>query len=235
MINFWNSITAKEDITSPQGQVLVKAGTEVDKVTTGKDGSAVSKELYPGKYTVTETNAPLGYSLNKTAQDVEVVYKDKDTEVTNVEVTFVNDWLYSTIHVTKEIDVPDIVWAHGNPTFTFKVSGTDVSGNEHTYHDTVEFTQDNIGTGSKAALTATFTVPAGIYTVSEEKTARYSLESIYNVVNGTVNDDTAVIDVSGKKDGTEENGLVGSAVFYNKKTTDEDLTHTFFVRNVIAK
>lgn len=229
------SITAKEDITSPQGQVLVKAGTEVDKVTTGKDGSAVSKELYPGKYTVTETNAPLGYSLNKTAQDVEVVYKDKDTEVTNVEVTFVNDWLYSTIHVTKEIDVPDIVWAHGNPTFTFKVSGTDVSGNEHTYYDTVEFTQDNIGTGSKAALTATFTVPAGIYTVSEEKTARYSLESIYNIVNGTVNGDTAVIDVSGKKDGTEENGLVGSAVFYNKKTTDEDLTHTFFVRNVIAK
>ena len=229
------SITAKEDITSPQGQVLVKAGTEVDKVTTGKDGSAVSKELYPGKYTVIETNAPLGYSLNKTAQDVEVVYKDKDTEVTNVEVTFVNDWLYSTIHVTKEIDVPDIVWAHGNPTFTFKVSGTDVNGNEHTYYDTVEFTLDNIGTGSKAALTATFTVPAGIYTVSEEKTARYSLESIYNVVNGTVNGDTAVIDVSGKKDGTEENDLVGSAVFYNKKTTDEDLTHTFFVRNVIAK
>ena len=105
------SIKAKENIVSPQGKVLVNAGTEVDKVTTGKDGKAVSKELYPGKYTVTETNAPLGYALNTAPQDVEVKYQDKDTKVTNSSVTFVNDRLYSVITVTKEIDTADIVWA----------------------------------------------------------------------------------------------------------------------------
>ena len=228
------SIKAKENIVSPQGKVLVNAGTEVDKVTTGKDGKAVSKELYPGKYTVMETNAPLGYALNTTPQDVEVKYQDKDTKVTNSSVTFVNDRLYSVITVTKEIDTADIVWEHGNPTFTFKVDGTDVLGNAHTYYETVEFTTANVGNGAKAALSAKFTVLAGTYTVSEEKTARYAFGSIHDVVNGTVSGQTAVLNVSGKKDGTETAGPSGAATFYNVKATDEDLTHTSFVKNTIA-
>lgn len=228
------SITAKENVVSPQGQVLIAAGTKVDEVTTGEDGAVVSKELYPGKYIVEETKAPQGYALNKTPQDVEVLYKDKDTKVTNVEVVFVNERLYSTIEVTKEIDTDSVVWAHGNPTFTFKVTGTDLVGVEHTYYDTVEFTQNNIGSGNKSTLTVTFNVPTGIYTVSEEKTVRYAFGNIHDVVNGTIDGETAVIDVSGKKDGTEETGTVGKATFYNKKVTDEDLTHTAFVRNTIA-
>ena len=228
------SIKAKENIVSPQGKVLVNAGTEVDKVTTGNDGTAKSKELYPGKYTVTETNAPLGYALNETPQDVEVKYKDKDTKVTNSSVTFVNDRLYSVITVTKEIDTADIVWEHGNPTFTFKVGGTDVLGNAHTYYETVEFTTANVGNGAKAALSAKFTVLAGTYTVSEEKTARYAFGSIHDVVNGTVSGQTAVLNVSGKKDGTETAEPSGAATFYNVKATDEDLTHTAFVKNTIA-
>lgn len=228
------SIKAKENIVSPQGKVLVNAGTEVDKVTTGKDGKAVSKKLYPGKYTVTETNAPLGYALNTTPQDVEVKYQDKDTKVTNSSVTFVNDRLYSVITVTKEIDTADIVWEHGNPTFTFKIDGTDVLGNAHTYYETVEFTTANVGNGAKATLSAKFTVLAGTYTVSEEKTARYAFGSIHDVVNGTVSGQTAVLNVSGKKDGTETAGPSGAATFYNVKATDEDLTHTAFVKNTIA-
>ena len=228
------SIKAKENIVSPQGKVLVNAGTEVDKVTTGKDGKAVSKKLYPGKYTVTETNAPLGYALNTTPQDVEVKYQDKDTKVTNSSVTFVNDRLYSVITVTKEIDTADIVWEHGNPTFTFKIDGTDVLGNAHTYYETVEFTTANVGNGAKATLSAKFTVLAGTYTVSEEKTARYAFGSIHDVVSGTVSGQTAVLNVSGKKDGTETAGPSGAATFYNVKATDEDLTHTAFVKNTIA-
>ena len=228
------SIKAKENIISPQGKVLVNAGTEVDKVTTGNDGTAKSKELYPGKYTVTETNAPLGYALNETPQDVEVKYKDKDTKVTNSSVTFVNDRLYSVITVTKEIDTADIVWEHGNPTFTFRVDGKDVLGNAHTYYETVEFTTANVGNGAKAALSAKFTVLAGTYTVSEEKTARYAFGSIHDVVNGTVSGQTAVLNVAGKKDGTETAGPSGAATFYNVKATDEDLTHTAFVKNTIA-
>ena len=228
------SIRAKKDIVSPQGKVLVTSGTEVDTVTTGDDGTAKSKELYPGMYTVTETKAPLGYALNETPQDAEVKYKDKDTKVTNTSVTFVNERLYSMITLTKEIDTADIVWEHGNPTFTFQVDGTDVLGNPHTYYQTVEFTTANTGNGSKSTLSTTFEVLAGTYTVSEEKTARYRLDSIHDVVSGTVNGQTAVLDVSGKKDGTLDEGPKGAATFYNVKTTDEDLTHTAFVENTIA-
>ena len=228
------SIRAKKDIVSPQGKVLVTSGTEVDTVTTGDDGTAKSKELYPGMYTVTETKAPLGYALNETPQDAEVKYKDKDTKVTNTSVTFVNERLYSMITLTKEIDTADIVWEHGNPTFTFQVDGTDVLGNPHTYYQTVEFTTANAGNGSKSTLSTTFEVLAGTYTVSEEKTARYRLDSIHDVVSGTVNGQTAVLDVSGKKDGTLTEGPKGAATFYNVKTTDEDLTHTAFVENTIA-
>ena len=40
------------------------AGTVVDTITTGPDGTASSKELYLGKYIITETSAPNGMVLN---------------------------------------------------------------------------------------------------------------------------------------------------------------------------
>ena len=45
-------VTAKEDIVSLAGVVLMKAGTEAGSVTTGTDGKAVVGNLYAGKYTV---------------------------------------------------------------------------------------------------------------------------------------------------------------------------------------
>ena len=94
--------------------------------------------------------------------------------------------------------------------------------------------QSKMENGAKAALSAKFTVLAGTYTVSEEKTARYAFGSIHDVVSGTVSGQTAVLNVSGKKDGTETAGPNGAATFYNVKATDEDLTHTSFVKNTIA-
>lgn len=231
------SIKAKDNITSPQGKVLVAAGTEVDNVTTGSDGKAVSKKLYPGNYTVTETNAPLGYALNTTPQNVTVTYKDKDTEVTNSDVTFVNDRLYSTITVEKEIRYNDIVWKHGNPTFTFKLTGEDVLGNTHTYYETIEFTPDNTSASSSTvSKQVTFKVLAGTYTASEEKTARYEFFDFDMTENGVEDraSQTVKFDVSGKKDGTELTGPEGRTLFFNEKTTDEDLSATAFVRNKIA-
>lgn len=45
---------------------------------------------------------------------------------------------------------------------------------------------------------------------------------------------TVKFDVSGKKDGTELTGPEGRTLFFNEKTTDEDLSATAFVRNKIA-
>ena len=58
------TITAAEDVKTADGTVQYKKGEVVDTVTTGKNGKATSKELYAGKYTVTESKSPYGYLTN---------------------------------------------------------------------------------------------------------------------------------------------------------------------------
>lgn len=58
-------ITADEDVITPDGTLRYHKGDVVDTVTTDEDGTAKSKELYLGKYTVVETKAPTGMVINK--------------------------------------------------------------------------------------------------------------------------------------------------------------------------
>lgn len=221
-------IRAKEDIVSPEGKVLIKAGTVVDTVTTGKDGQAVSEGLYMGSYRVSELKAPAGYAAASESQDVTLSYKDKNTVTISRKVTFTDSLATVHLRLTKEINAEDIVWAHGNPAFTFRVDGTDLYGRPHTYFETVEFTPEHTGTGTKAALTADIPVLSGTYRVVEEKTMRYSLKGIHSIVNGKVEQDFSVVFYL-----TE--GADGEATFYNVKTTDASQSHTVFVRNIIEK
>lgn len=129
------------------------------------------------------------------------------------------------IRITKEIQAEDIVWAHGNPTFTFGVEGTDTNGNPHKYYQTVIFYKQDTPQSGKTSLTAEFEVPAGRYEAFEEKTMRYRLKEIRQVINGTVQSGRAQFDL---RDGGD-----GQAVFCNEKVTDQDESHTDFVRNAI--
>lgn len=151
------------------------------------------------------------------------LYEEKETNIVTVKLPA--GAVEAQIVLTKEIDAADIVWAHGNPTFTFCISGEDVLGKRHTYYRTVAFMQSNAQNTGKASESVSLTVPAGWYTVSEEKTMRYRLESIHSITNGILSGETAVLDVS--------KGQTGSAVFYNQKTTDEGESHSAFVRNEI--
>ena len=65
-------ITAAEDIVTLDGTVRYMAGELVDTVTTDASGSAKSKALYLGQYTVTETKAPFGMILNAEPHHVHV-------------------------------------------------------------------------------------------------------------------------------------------------------------------
>ena len=66
-------ITAAEDIVTLDGTVRANKGEVVDTVTTGKDGTVKSKELYLGKYEVKEITAPYGMVLNEEVRSVELV------------------------------------------------------------------------------------------------------------------------------------------------------------------
>ena len=61
-------VKAVEDIVTADGTVRAKAGDVVDTITTDKNGNAVTKLLYLGKYEVTETQAAPGYVINRTPQ-----------------------------------------------------------------------------------------------------------------------------------------------------------------------
>ena len=75
------TITAAEDIVTPDGTVRAAAGDVVDTVVSGEDGTATSKNLYLGKYTVTETKQPAGYVLPDQSWEVELTYEDQNTEL----------------------------------------------------------------------------------------------------------------------------------------------------------
>ena len=131
------------------------------------------------------------------------------------------------IQLTKQIQAEDIVWAHGNPTFIFTLTGTDTSGTKLSWHQAVEFTKDKVPDSGAVSLTVDFEVPAGTYEASEEKTMRYQLEEICQVKNGISYGDTVMFKI--KKGGS------GSAVFVNRKTTDTEESDTALVRNKMGR
>ena len=98
------SITAAEDIITPDGTVRVKKGTVVDTVTTGSKGTAVSKELYLGKYTVKETKAPNGLVISDEVHTVELTYAGQEVAVTDTSTSFYNERQKADITLAKAVE-----------------------------------------------------------------------------------------------------------------------------------
>lgn len=83
-------IHAAEDIITPDGTVQLKKGELADTITTGIEiedmeekgaGIACSKELFFGKYVITEKKPPVGYVLDQQSYPVDLTYEDQDTPV----------------------------------------------------------------------------------------------------------------------------------------------------------
>ena len=83
-------IVAAEDIVTPDGTVRAQAGEVVDTLTTSADGTAESKELYLGKYTVQEVKQTDGYVRTLEGRDVELTYQDQNTAVVSENVSITN-------------------------------------------------------------------------------------------------------------------------------------------------
>ena len=84
------TVTAAEDITTPDGTVRAEKGTVVDTIVTDTTGIARSKELYLGKYTVKETKQPIGFIRPNQTWDVELKYADQKTELVKENLTIKN-------------------------------------------------------------------------------------------------------------------------------------------------
>ena len=47
------------------GNILLRAGTVADTIVTDRNGTAISKDIYLGKYKVSEVRPPEGYAISR--------------------------------------------------------------------------------------------------------------------------------------------------------------------------
>lgn len=135
---------------------------------------------------------------------------------------------YRDCTVIKRIKADDYWKEHGDPTFIFKLTGTDTLGAAHTYYQSVTFTEsyvkahtDSDGYVEMKAIFAQ--VPAGEYNCSEESVSRFEFESLTKPVNATINGKTAVYHLTDND--------TACATFTNKKYEEGDFGHDSVVVN----
>lgn len=94
-------VAAAEDIYVGNGYCIYPKGTVIDTITTGTDGIAeTTKAIYKGySYTVTEIEAPKGYSLNSEPQTVKIA---TDTADFGSEVSVKNSPWTAPFIITKK-------------------------------------------------------------------------------------------------------------------------------------
>lgn len=135
---------------------------------------------------------------------------------------------YRDCTVIKRIKADDYWKEHGDPTFIFKLTGTDTLGTSHTYYQSVTFTESYVKAHTDSdgyvEMKAIFgQVPAGEYTCSEESVSRFEFESLTKPVNATINGKTAVYHLTDND--------TACATFTNKKYEEGDFGHDSVVVN----
>lgn len=135
---------------------------------------------------------------------------------------------YRDCTVIKRIKADDYWKEHGDPTFIFKLTGTDTLRAAHTYYQSVTFTENYVKAHTDSdgyvEMKAVFgQVPAGEYTCSEESVSRFEFESLTKPVNATINGKTAVYHLTDND--------TACATFTNKKYEEGDFGHDSVVVN----
>jgi len=95
-------IYAKEDILSSDGNTLYYSKDQlVDTITTDKNGYAISKKLYLGKYYLIETKTKKNYVLDNTKYEFTLTEKDNKTPIVYTSYSAVNLLKKGTLEFTK--------------------------------------------------------------------------------------------------------------------------------------
>ena len=218
-------IAAAEDIVTLDGTVRAKKGEVVDTVTTGKDGTAKSKELYLGRYEVKETTAPYGMVLNDETHSVELEYAGQEIEVTETATGFYNERQRVEIDLVKSLET-DEAYGIGKNGEIFDVTFGLYAETDLTAADGTVIPADGlieiISLDENGKGTVNSDLPFGSYYVKELSTnSAYVLnEQKYPVHFEYAGQDTAIVHLSANDGEAIENEIIYGSVSGLK--SDED-------------
>lgn len=194
-------IYADEDITTPDGTVRAKKDELVSTLKTNTKGTAISKQLYLGKYRVVEKTAPNGFVLNRTINHIELTYSGQNEKVTNTLTSFTNDRQKVVIDLTKILE-QDEKFNIGNNNEIFNVSFGLYADEDLKASNGTVIPKDGlleiITCNEKGKATFTTDLPIGSYYVKEISTdSHYILsDKKYPVVFEYAGQDTATVHIS---------------------------------------
>lgn len=228
-------IYADEDITTPDGTIRYTKNTLVDTITTGKKGTATSKQLYLGKYRVVETVAPYGTVINPEPRTVELTYSGQNEKVTNTSTSFTNDRQKAEINLTKILE-QDEKFNIGNNGEIRNVSfGLYADEDLKAANGTVipkDGLLEIITCNEKGKATFTTDLPIGSYYVKEISTdSHYILsDKKYPVVFEYAGQDTATVHISVNDGEPIENEIIYGTIQGLKidRETGEKITGALF-------
>lgn len=129
------------------------------------------------------------------------------------------------ITLTKTIRAEDINFDNGNPMFTFKIDGSERSGQKRTCYAIVDFTEEYVknhtDTQGNVSLSVVFeNLKPGIYEASELITSRYEQKNISDITNGVKNADKVCFTLNSSKK------KEGSACFTNENYEHRNYSDT---------
>ena len=218
-------ITAAEDIVTLDGTVRANKGEVVDTVTTGKDGTVKSKELYLGKYEVKEITAPYGMVLNEEVHSVELVYAGQNVDVTETATSFYNERQHVEIDLIKSLAI-DEAYGIGKNGEIFDVTFGLYAAEELTAADGKTIPADGlievISLDESGHGKAISDLPMGSYYVQEISTnsAYIVSDAKYPVTFEYAGQDTETVRITANEDEAITNDIIYGSV--SGKKSDED-------------
>ena len=194
-------IYADEDITTPDGTVRAKKDELVATLKTNTKGTAISKQLYLGKYRVVEKTAPNGFVLNRTINHIELTYSGQNEKVTNTSTSFTNDRQKVEIDLTKILEQDEKFNIGSNDEILNVSFGLYADEDLKASNGTVIPTNgllEIISCDEKGKATFTTDLPIGKYYVKENSTDNHYILSDrkYPVVFEYAGQDTASVHIS---------------------------------------
>ncbi len=229
-------ITASEDIYTLDGTLRYAKGTVVSKITTDKNGTAVTEPLYLGKYEIREIKAPYGMIVNDEIHTVELTYAGQEISITEMSAEFCNERQNAEISLSKVLEQNETFGIGNNGEILFVQFGL-FANEDLKAADGSVIPKDglleivNCDENGKAVFITDIPVGAKLYVKEISTDSHYLLsDEKYPVIFEYAGQNVATVNLSVNNGEPIENDLIYGTVKGLKidRETDETITGALF-------